>query len=311
MVAEMTVLDGNSGSEELFHGFETRKETREDFVEALSCPEGRHWKVAAEEEKQALIKNETWTAVRKEYVPAGQRILTSKWIFKKKGRWKITLNWLACVFKNADGSFILGLYVDGKDCRVVDSLLEGLEREFEVSIQKNPTRFLGMEIVRNKKGLNLNQTGTVAQLLEAYNMTETKPVPTTADIVSIKPILRYLRGTENLEIRFGSSSPMEELVGFCDADFAGDPHSRRSTTGYVIYYCGGPISWCARKQPVVALSTTEAEYVASAVHKRTDVPEGCSGRDPGQRGDGKIACGQSKCTELDEKWNVKSQVKTY
>ncbi|GJQ86998.1 hypothetical protein Trydic_g12581 [Trypoxylus dichotomus] len=44
----------------------------------------------------------------------------------------------------------------------------------------------------------------------------------------------------------------------------GDCESRRSTTGYVILYSGGPVSWCTRKQPIVALSTTEAEYVAAA-----------------------------------------------
>ncbi|KAJ8890658.1 hypothetical protein PR048_010167 [Dryococelus australis] len=87
--------------------------------------------------------------------------------------------------------------------------------------------------------------------------------PTEEDIISIKRVLRYLRGTENLGIRFGGSSPMEEMVGFCDGDFAGDPQSR-SITGYLIYYCGGPISWCAKKQPVIALSTTEAEYIEAA-----------------------------------------------
>ncbi|KAJ8879735.1 hypothetical protein PR048_020343 [Dryococelus australis] len=84
------------------------------------------------------------------------------------------------------------------------------------------------------------------------------------DYVMLTRVLRYLRGTENLGIRFGGSSPVEELVGFCDANFAGDPQSRRRTTGNAIYYCGGPISWCARKQPVVALSTVEAEYIAAA-----------------------------------------------
>ncbi|KAJ8898348.1 hypothetical protein PR048_003708 [Dryococelus australis] len=195
----------------------------------------------------------------------------------------------SCVFKNVNGSVILRLYVDdsivvGKDCRVADLLLEGLEREFE-------TRFLGMEIMRNEKGLHLNQTGRMAQLLEAYNMTEAKPAPipanclfltrpdisyavnrcsrrvenpTEEDVVSIKRVLRYLRCTEHLGIRFGGSSPTEQLVGFYDANFAGDPQSRRNTTGYVTYYCGGPIIWSIRKQPMVALSTEEAEYIADA-----------------------------------------------
>lgn len=42
------------------------------------------------------------------------------------------------------------------------------------------------------------------------------------------------------------------------------PKTRKSTTGYVIFFGGGPISWCSRKQPIVATSSTEAEYIAAA-----------------------------------------------
>lgn len=54
------------------------------------------------------------------------------------------------------------------------------------------------------------------------------------------------------------------MKAYCDADFAGDTETRRSTTGYVIMYAGGPISWCSRKQSVIALSSTEAEYIAAS-----------------------------------------------
>lgn len=54
------------------------------------------------------------------------------------------------------------------------------------------------------------------------------------------------------------------LRAYSDSDFAGDKQTRKSTTGYVIFYCNGPISWCSRKQPVTALSSTEAEFIAAA-----------------------------------------------
>ncbi|KAL1516533.1 hypothetical protein ABEB36_000440 [Hypothenemus hampei] len=54
------------------------------------------------------------------------------------------------------------------------------------------------------------------------------------------------------------------LSGYSDADFAGDIDSRKSTTGYVFKLNGGAITWQSRKQGCVALSTTEAEYVAAS-----------------------------------------------
>ncbi|KXJ84011.1 hypothetical protein RP20_CCG016978 [Aedes albopictus] len=50
--------------------------------------------------------------------------------------------------------------------------------------------------------------------------------------------------------------------GFSDADWGNDPESRRSITGYIFQFAGGSVSWSCRKQPTVALSTTEAEYMA-------------------------------------------------
>ena len=52
------------------------------------------------------------------------------------------------------------------------------------------------------------------------------------------------------------------LVGYCDSDFAGDLDKRRSTTGYVFTFAKAPVSWKSTLQSTVALSTTEAEYMA-------------------------------------------------
>jgi hypothetical protein len=53
------------------------------------------------------------------------------------------------------------------------------------------------------------------------------------------------------------------VVGYCDADWAGDLEDRRSTTGFVFMMGGGATSWSSKRQPTIALSTTEAEYMAS------------------------------------------------
>ena len=56
---------------------------------------------------------------------------------------------------------------------------------------------------------------------------------------------------------------MLDIHGFVDADWAGDLDRRISTSGYVFNLFGGEISWMSKRQAVVALSTTEAEYMAA------------------------------------------------
>src|SRR5258708_12636690 len=51
-------------------------------------------------------------------------------------------------------------------------------------------------------------------------------------------------------------------MGFADSDWAGDPNSRRSVSGYTFMFCGAVVSWSAKKQPTITLSSTEAEYMA-------------------------------------------------
>uniref|UniRef100_A0A2N9GND3 Integrase catalytic domain-containing protein n=1 Tax=Fagus sylvatica TaxID=28930 RepID=A0A2N9GND3_FAGSY len=76
-------------------------------------------------------------------------------------------------------------------------------------------------------------------------------------------ILRYLKGTLFHGLHFSSQSSLT-LQAYFDADWAGDPTDRRSTTGYCFLLGDSLISWRSKKQSVVARSSTEAEYRALA-----------------------------------------------
>jgi hypothetical protein len=78
---------------------------------------------------------------------------------------------------------------------------------------------------------------------------------------TIKRILRYIKGTSNVALYYGG---LEFSVrGYVDLDFVGDLEKRKSTTGYVFIIAEGAMSWVFKLQTVVALSTTEAEYMTT------------------------------------------------
>lgn len=85
--------------------------------------------------------------------------------------------------------------------------------------------------------------------------------PNTTHLTAVKRILRYLKGTLTLGLKY-QRTETGTLVGYSDADWAGDQDDRRSTTGNIFLLAGGAVSWLSKKQATVALSTAEAEYIA-------------------------------------------------
>ncbi len=81
---------------------------------------------------------------------------------------------------------------------------------------------------------------------------------------AVKNIFAYLKGTIRYGLCYGgnSGSTTTPLIGHTDSDYAGDLDHFRSTTGYIFHYNNGPISWCSKRQPATASSTTQAEYQA-------------------------------------------------
>jgi histone deacetylase 1/2 len=103
--------------------------------------------------------------------------------------------------------------------------------------------------------------------------------PKMSHTEAVKNIVRYLKGTSDMGIIL---SPKEQsLECYADASFGGDwnratahsdPSTAKSRTGYFITYCGCPVTWASKLQTEIALSTTEAEYIALSTALREVIP---------------------------------------
>lgn len=80
---------------------------------------------------------------------------------------------------------------------------------------------------------------------------------------AVKRVFRYLKGTMSKSLTYRATEDRDITV-YTDSDWATDPDTRRSTTGYLVMLAGATISWNSKLQPTVAHSSSEAEYMAAA-----------------------------------------------
>ena len=83
---------------------------------------------------------------------------------------------------------------------------------------------------------------------------------------AVKSILRYMKMIAHKCLHFGNSDA--SVIGYTDADYAGNVDTRRSTSSYVFLFAGSTISWRSCLQDCTSISTTEAEYVRLSMLER-------------------------------------------
>ena len=91
-------------------------------------------------------------------------------------------------------------------------------------------------------------------------------VPRTTHMKAVKRVFCYLLGTKHLKLVLGGNT---SVTGFSDANWASQ-HHHHSISSYAYFVGLGTISWSAKKQPIITLSSTEAEYVA-LTHASKDI----------------------------------------
>ena len=91
--------------------------------------------------------------------------------------------------------------------------------------------------------------------------------PNKDNWIAVKRVLQYIKGTITKGLKFTKCNDAKlSVVGYSDASWASDLESRRSVTGFcfTLNKTSGAISWKSKRQPMVSLSSTEAEYIALA-----------------------------------------------
>jgi hypothetical protein len=97
--------------------------------------------------------------------------------------------------------------------------------------------------------------GIVSRYMEA---------PITEHWAVVKHILRYIKGTTNFGVVYLKERGKVKILGYSDSDMAGDVDDRKSTSGVAYFFRKSPVSWLSQTQKVVAQSSCEAEYIATA-----------------------------------------------
>ncbi|XP_027368152.1 uncharacterized protein LOC113874130 [Abrus precatorius] len=148
----------------------------------------------------------------------------------------------------------------------------------DCNVVKNPM-VPGTRLSTDKEGVKVEETLFKQLVGSLMYLTVTRPdltytvslisrfrtSPTTTHWLATKRILRYVKGTINFGIWYKKGIDSLKLLAFTDNDYAGDLNDRRSMLGFVFMMGTGAVSWASKKQTVVALSTTEAEYMAAAL----------------------------------------------
>nr|GEW13074.1 hypothetical protein [Tanacetum cinerariifolium] len=218
-------------------------------------------------------------------LPAGKIAIRTKWILKNKrdDRGIVVRNKARLVaqgHRQEEGIDYDEVYVDDiifgftnkAWCDEFKVLMKG---EFEISAMGELTFFLGLQVKQLPDGIFISQDKSMIGSL--MYLTASRPdimfgvsacsrhqvTPMTSHLNAVKKIFKYLKGQHNLGLWYPRDSPFQ-LEAYSDSNYAGSYDDQKSTTGGCQFLSRRLISWQCKKQTVVATSSTEAKYVATA-----------------------------------------------
>jgi len=119
-------------------------------------------------------------------------------------------------------------------------------------------------------------------------LTRSMANPTTYDVTNLKRLARYLKGAPRAVMTYEWQERPQDLDGYADSDWAGCRRTRKSTSGGVITRGAHPIKWWSKTQPVIALSSGEAELYGTVKVSTETLGAAAAMRDLGEEHGGRI-----------------------
>nr|GEV25680.1 ribonuclease H-like domain-containing protein [Tanacetum cinerariifolium] len=183
-----------------------------------------------------------------------------------------------------DTAYLL-LYVDDIALTVsseglLQRIIGSLHQEFAMTDLGPLNYFLGISVTRDSSGLFFSQKKYAIEILKKAHMVSCNPSRTPVDtesklgidgdpvsdptlyrsLVSSLQYLTFTRPDISYAVQQLFSSSTSDMVAYSDADWAGCPITRRSTSGYCVFFGNNLLSWSAKRQPTLSRSSVEAEY---------------------------------------------------
>ncbi|CAM8956858.1 unnamed protein product [Rhodiola kirilowii] len=139
--------------------------------------------------------------------------------------------------------------------------------------------FLGLQVTQKDVGIFISQSKYAKNLIKKFDLEKAIHKRTSAAthlkitkddaetkvdqiMYRIKRIIKYVCGTVDFGIWY-TKDTNPHLVGYCDADWAGNAEDRKSTSGGCFFLGNNLVSWFSKKQNSISLLTVEAEYIAA------------------------------------------------
>lgn len=128
------------------------------------------------------------------------------------------------------------------------------------SKEKEPTKYPFKALLGSLQYLALMSRPDICFAINVFSQFQSNP--TDEHWSGLKRVLRYLQGSKSSRLVYRAGFSNILLTGYADADFGNDHEERRSISGSMFTVFGNAVSWSTRKQSLVVLSSTEAEYVS-------------------------------------------------